>query len=181
MKVFIGYTEDILRKFDNDISWFNVKLFHEDSKAAFVLLKHIIKEYGYQTDYYVQYSKFKKPYLKGLFYNVSHSKGRIAIAIGESEVGVDIQKYTDVIERVKPKYYHEDDYEQNLLRMWVIKESYLKYIGIGLTNDLFNIRIKKDFVSYLDEKACYSCFDLDNQYALCICSSEKEKIEIINV
>ena len=85
--------------------------------------------------------------MKGLFYNVSHSKGRIAIAIGESEVGVDIQKYTEVIERVKPKYYHEDDYEQNLLRMWVIKESFLKYIGIGLTNDLYNIIIKKDIDS----------------------------------
>lgn len=182
MKVFIGYTEDILNRFDNDISCFHVKLFHEDSKAAFVLLKYIIEKYGYQTDYYVKYTEFKKPYLKGLFYNVSHSKGRIAIAISENEVGVDIQKYTDVVEKVKSKYYHEDDYEQNLLNMWVIKESYLKFIGIGLTNDLFNVRIKKDKVAYLkEEEAYYSCFSLDDDYALSICSNVKEEIEIINV
>lgn len=182
MKVFIGYTKDILAKFDNDISCFHVKLFHEDSKAAFVLLKHIIETYGYQTDYYVKYTEFKKPYLKGLFYNVSHSKGRIAIAISESEVGIDIQKYTEVIEKVKPKYYSLLDFEQNLLRMWVIKESYLKYIGIGLTNDLFNVRINENYVSYLDEeKAYYSCIDLDDNYALSICSSELKDIEIINV
>ena len=46
MKIYIGYTEDILKRFDNDISIFNVRLFHEDSKAAFVLLKYIIEKEG---------------------------------------------------------------------------------------------------------------------------------------
>ena len=115
MKIYIGYTEDILKRFDNDISIFNVRLFHEDSKAAFVLLKYIIEKEGYKTDYYVKYNKFRKPYLNGIIYNVSHSKGRIAIAISENEVGVDIQKYVDTIERVKTKYYHQDDYDRREL------------------------------------------------------------------
>ena len=47
MKIYIGYTEDILKRLDNDISVFNVRLFHEDSKAAFVLLKYIIENKCY--------------------------------------------------------------------------------------------------------------------------------------
>ena len=182
MKIYIGYTEDILKRLDNDISIFNVRLFHEDSKAAFVLLKYIIEKEGYKTDYYVKYNQFRKPYLNGLIYNVSHSKGRIAIAISENEVGVDIQKYVETIEKVKTKYYSPDDYDQDLLHMWVIKESYLKYLGIGLTNDLFNVRINKQLVEYQDyQKASYQCFNLDNDYALSICSEKKEDIEFIYI
>ncbi|MBQ9731116.1 MAG: 4'-phosphopantetheinyl transferase superfamily protein [Bacilli bacterium] len=182
MKVFVGYTDNILKRFDNDISCFHVKLFKEDSKAAFVLLKHIIEQEGYQTDYYVKYTQFRKPYLKGIYYNVSHSKGRIAIAISESEVGIDIQKNVDTIVNVKSKYYSESDFEQNLLRTWVIKESYLKYLGIGLINDLYNVRIGKEEVTYPDYgKAYYKCFDLDDDYALAVCNEKKEDIEIIYI
>lgn len=182
MKVFIGYTKNILDRFDNDVSCFHVKVFHEDSRAAFVLLKHIIEKEGYKTDYYVNYTQFRKPYLKGLFYNVSHSKGRIAIAIAENEVGVDLQKNVDTIEKVKTKYHHDDDYEQDLLRLWVIKESYLKYVGIGLINDLYNIRVSKETVSYPEyEDGYYKCFNLDDDYALSLCLEKKEEIEIIYI
>jgi len=182
MKIFIGDAKDILNKFDNDISCFHVKLFKEESKAAFVLLKYVLQKEGYQTDYYVKYTEYKKPYIKGIFYNVSHSKGKIALAIGENEVGVDIQKYVDTIERTKPKYYHDLDYIKNPLHMWVIKESYLKFIGVGLRNDLQQIRINKETVKHEEfEEAYYHLFDLGDDYAIALCSDKKEIVEIINV
>lgn len=182
MRIYIGNAADIEKNFDNDISCFNAKIFSEDSRAALILLKYIIKKEKLIIDFNIRYNEYKKPYIKGINYNISHSKGKIAIAIGDEEVGIDIQKKVDSISNAKKKYYHEDDYDQNLLHSWVIKESYLKFVGIGLRNDLYNIRIKKDTVEYDNyETAYYKCYDLEENYALAISMARVISVEIINI
>ena len=88
--------------------------------------------------YMITYGDHKK-----LYYNISHS-GEIAVCgFSDVPIGVDIELITDRNNESLIKRFSrsEQDYilndeervAENLLRVWTLKESYLKCIGIGLS------------------------------------------------
>ena len=90
---------------------------------------------------------FGKPYLDGstLQFSLSHTKGAVCAVFsdGESgEVGVDIERRDRrVSERIRERILSENEKllvssTEDLLRLWVQKEAFLKRLGTGIADDL---------------------------------------------
>ena len=130
-------------------------------------LKEILQnDFNYQLTN-LSYNKYKKPYLTNsdLFFNISHSKDIVVIAIDTSEIGVDIEFYDRFEEKNMNKIFSEKEVEQitksnnphkEYSKFWCMKESLLKCIGTGLKIDMRNVLDNEDeFIFEIIEKDNY--------------------------
>ncbi len=109
-------------------------------------------------------------------FNISHAGKLIVCAIDEHPVGIDIEKREEREYRLFRDIWSEEQEAQFPLedhfsfhQVWTAKESYTKYLGIGLQADLKNITVMKDgrildqgrlsgaAVRYLDVHSDYAC------------------------
>lgn len=119
------------------------------SLGAGLLLKKALAAKGIADDTTV-YGQNGKPYLSahaGIHYSLSHSERMAMCAVSEGEIGCDIEKVdashrplADSILSLEERrlFYSLANEEQRtglLFRLWVLKESYLKATGQGLTKD----------------------------------------------
>jgi 4'-phosphopantetheinyl transferase len=95
-----------------------------------LLLKHFF------TNAEIIYDELGKPFLSnGWKISISHSGDYVAIILNEKEpCGIDIEKITPKIERIKHKFLNETDLkhitsEQDLTIYWSAKEALYKYYG----------------------------------------------------
>ena len=124
-------------------------LFDEDKRlslGAGVLFEEGLKSFGI-GDGTLVYGKHKKPYLASqgnLFFSLSHSGVYSACAFYDKEIGIDIQKVKDVTDAVIKKVATDKEYAllssldekagaEEFTRLWTVKESYLKFLGTGLS------------------------------------------------
>ena len=133
------------------------KLYIEKNISSDDLLKKVLDEHKIKDD--IIYNDYGKPYLKGnkLYFNISNCDNYTVLVISSSEVGVDIEKIT-FKERVIDKIC--TDKEKKMIKtpedftiMWVKKESYVKYLGVGLAYGLKNVdtlKIKKFILKKVD-------------------------------
>ena len=77
-----------------------------------------------------------KPYVKNdkVYFNASHSKGLLALAVGKSEVGLDIESLSGkprpaVLGKFTEREKGEISSVQDFYRHWTARESYVKYLG----------------------------------------------------
>ncbi len=104
----------------------------EQSAAAWMILKNL------GIDGEIKKNKFGKPYIEGLpiKFNISHTDGAIAVALSDSEVGVDIQR-TDIRKisnRVMRRFFGDtfpDDANERI-RLWTELESRGKWLSCGV-------------------------------------------------
>lgn len=140
------------------------------SELSKELLQIVYKKiYGKDIDLEkIHKNEYGKPYYDSSFmFNISHSKNYICIAVGKSEIGIDIEeerKFSiDISKRILGK--DEDLIDNNLLKNWVIKEAYAKYCAKGLyidfrtinTNELVKSSMLKnistqDYICYVYSK-----------------------------
>lgn len=134
---------------------------------------------------------FGKIYLrdKELFFNTSHSNDYFAIAISSEEIGVDIEKIRCYDEKkllsLRKKCLTEKEKEsfpvtnESFIRLWTIKESFLKLLGTGINLSLKEVEVD-DKVSLKEQRANYKCFKIED-YILTISSFGKldYKLEMI--
>lgn len=93
----------------------------------------------------LHYTTTGKPYLKETPYqfNISHSHGYIALALGVAELGVDIQIHKppkeSLLQRVcspeEQQWFHTRPPSQNaedFSYLWVAKEAYVKFLATGV-------------------------------------------------
>lgn len=159
------------------------------------LLANGIKEYE------VGIAEHGKPYILGredIFFNLSHS-GNIAVcAISDSEVGVDIEKKRNFREGLIKKVFDDreiqdverstetiDDRNERYTALWTIKESVMKYYGIGIAMDPACIHVN------LGKKISVDCqafpeenlnifFNNYDEIMLTICSKNNNFNKVIN-
>ncbi|MBR4026109.1 MAG: 4'-phosphopantetheinyl transferase superfamily protein [Lachnospiraceae bacterium] len=189
----------------------HIDILNKTRKTEEMITKDIITEDIVQKDVWdIVYSKGGKPYIKNVdnfFFNLSHSGKWVVAAYGSREIGVDIEKIrqNSTYQKMAKRFFTEE--EQNYIysikdkteqqrrftRIWTLKESYLKYLGVGLKKDLlsFSFQIKNEKEAIVcdienpkpEVLQFYSYFlreDLEEAYMLSICS-EKSDIQIAYV
>lgn len=82
-----------------------------------------------------------KPCLEGVHFNLSHSGHWVALAVGDSPLGVDVEcfKTGRDPQKLARRYFTEEERryvgssQERFLRVWTAKESRLKCLGVGLS------------------------------------------------
>ncbi len=162
----------------NRIAKYGSKKRRDESLNGLFLLGKVLEMYGINT-YELSYTEKGKPYIDNLKYhfNISHSNEYVVCAVSDKEVGIDIEMVKDKITNIKPKITDEEmDDPDSLTELWTLKESFIKYLGIGITMDLKKIKVKreKDFfeINYLNNTCYAKMLKIDNYY-ISVCQASK--------
>lgn len=152
---------------DNDLSFF-INAVSEDRKSRIVkmksledvkrsllaelLVRRIARDiYGIGNEK-ISFSVkvYGKPYIKELedfYFNISHSGEWVVCAVGNQDVGIDIEKIKPLTKDIVCQHFSREENRvmSNLdltekkdyfFRLWTLKESYLKTKGLGLIDNL---------------------------------------------
>ena len=130
---------------------------------------------------------FGKPYAIGfphVEFNVSHSGDWVVCAVGEREVGVDVEEIKPIDLDIAKRFYtrnenrlvvssREEDRLKTFYLLWTLKESFTKYMGKGLSiplNSFEILRTERGFsvAGFEDELAMWSG-DMSEGYTISIC------------
>lgn len=118
-----------------------------------------------------------KPYLqKGkICFNLTHSKGLTALAVGKHEVGFDCESLSGkprpaVLGKFTEREKGEISSVQDFYRHWTARESYVKYLGEQLAALWRKVEFFGGKIYVRGEEACVPVlqFDLDG-YTFSIC------------
>ena len=125
-----------------------------------------------------------KPYIvgaDGFFFNLSHSGDYVALAYGDSPVGIDIEKTNvkdlKVAKRCfAPEEYDyitqgKDDWQKRFCKIWTMKESYLKYTGQGIRVALNSFIVDAERMCVKGKSCRFARWDLED-YILTVCADE---------
>lgn len=143
------------------------------------------------------YNEYGKPYVENnsIYYNVSHSKEYVICATSDDEVGCDIEFIKDVNINVAKRYFcfeeyqtiiKQDDILDTFYKYWVLKESFIKNIGLGLKQRLDSFCIDLDSLTVKqninNNNYYFHLYELDNyKYAICLLNKEDILIEYIDI
>ncbi len=127
------------------------KYLHEkEHKEGLRLLEYAIKEeYGIEKLPKIEKGIHGKPYFieGGPYFNISHTKGIAVCALGEIEVGIDVEQIRGISESMEKRVLSKEEREwvsgkereEAFIRLWTLKESYVKATGEGLSKDFREI------------------------------------------
>ncbi len=157
------------------------------SLGAGVLLRELVTS-GYDEDDVMGYSENGKPFVKepgGVFFNLSHAGKYAVCAVSDRPVGVDIetvQLFDDALVRHvfndgEAEYIcsSSSDINCGFTGLWTIKESLMKYFGIGMLLDPkdINVDLSLPISASADGYSCsglhFTQFGTDT-YSITVCS-----------
>lgn len=144
------YDEIDMNRMANLISIESIPDYRYFNDVKRYILSEVLKCIGYKfftgiDDYpIVKRGKYGKPYYDNceIYFNISHAGDYVVMAIGSSEVGVDIEpnRYIDFDRLLE--LFHPEEQKQvtqgylNFYELWCAKEAYLKFLGCGLSGKL---------------------------------------------
>lgn len=152
-------------------------------------------KYGYNTN--------GKPYLldyPDFHFSLSHSGNVVALAVSDREIGLDVQEYVIIKRDLAKRFFteeeqelllkqkDEDSYRKLFFMLWSMKESYIKYTGLGMSHglDTFHIDFDKNEIREKgnigqEADAKYIYFEPEELpgYAFSVCTKKTEKIRKI--
>ncbi len=162
-----------------------------------LLLKRALADKGKDhVDLLYEYNEYGKPRLSNIddfFFNISHSGDYVLLGVSDNEIGVDIERFRKFNPRIAQRFFTKEEYEDIMAPQdeeerrrlfflyWVIKESFIKHSGKGLSQALDSFRIDIDdndlITIYEEEKPSGLCFrhfnDLEG-YSIASCTHEKD-------
>ena len=116
------------------------------SAGAGLLLAPALAEFGINSiTADIDHNQYGKPYLKhhpGVYFSLSHSENIVMCAVADSVVGCDVQYSKCVQPKVAKRFFtpneqsklsYAKDMQDEFTRIWVLKESYVKYLGLGIS------------------------------------------------
>jgi 4'-phosphopantetheinyl transferase len=154
--------------------------FEKDKKlscGAYLLLKKLLTEENI-TDPLFKTGKYGKAYIcnyKNIYFNLSHSEKIVLCAISDKEVGADVEYIDPEIDlNIAKNYFYNSEYENimkaenkpdEFFKYWVLKESYMKYTGLGMNLKLDSFEIVIDDRIRLrndDKNLKFNLFNINN-------------------
>lgn len=167
------------------------KYIHIHDKAicvlSFMLLKFGLHDIGMKADNIeFAYKNNGKPYIKNekVFFNISHKDDIIICGLFDYECGVDIEKIKPYKQNLAERIYSSDEIklllqsdnkQEVFARIWTVKESYLKYKGIGIAANLQSVE------KNIQEDNLYIYSQRYNEYIISACLPVKSDIEVYEV
>ena len=130
--------------------------FEKDKKlsaGAYLLLKKLLSDENIKNPTF-KTGKYGKAYISNIediYFNLSHSDKIVLCAISDMEVGADVE-YNDpaIYLDIAKHYFYNSEYENimnadnpsdEFFKYWVLKESYMKYTGLGMNLNLDSFEI----------------------------------------
>lgn len=171
--------------------------FINDSKrsvcAELLLQYNLFQVVGRLVEMNVVYNEFGKPFMNHMdefSYNLSHSGKWVVIAYGSSEVGIDIEEIQSGKEDIADKFFTEEEKSfihaatgrertKRFTQIWTLKESYIKYLGTGLSTRLnsFSVNALDGVVTNQNgetqKRLRLKSYLFDTDYYLSVCSTEE--------
>ncbi len=147
--------------------------------GAGILLDAALKELGID-EYEIRTGEHGKPYISsvvrgndcsvdgsGIFFNISHSGSYVVLALSDKEVGVDIQELRRFDQKLIDYVFDEGDVavagelgggDSSFTRLWALKESLMKYSGLGMRLEpkKIHIQIETDSIANADKDASHN-------------------------
>lgn len=154
---------------------------------SFMLLKFGLYDIGLKTDNIeFLYKNNGKPYIKNekVFFNISHKDNIVICGLFENECGVDIEKIKPYKQNLAERICSSDEIkllsqsdnkDEEFARIWTVKESYLKYKGIGIAADLQSVE------KNIQEENLYIYTQRYNKYIISACLPVKSDMKIYKV
>lgn len=162
-----------------------VSPFHEGSAGSHTLLREALRQYAGAAAAAapLAFGPYGKPYLPdqpAVQFSITHSGDFWMCAFSDHAVGLDLQAEQDCDRaRLSSRFFHpsEDTYLRQqsyapFFALWAAKESYLKYTGQGITEDLsaFSV-VAPNGVFPTAPGVCLSPLPWQQAYALCLCTN----------
>ncbi len=154
--------------------------FDKDKKlscGAYLLLKKLLSDESI-TNPTFKTEKYGKAYIsnhENIHFNLSHSGKIVLCAISDMEVGVDVEYIDSEIDlNIAKHYFYNREYEnimnaknksEEFFKYWVLKESYMKYTGLGMNLELDSFEIVIDDTIRLkdnNENLKFNLFNIKN-------------------
>lgn len=195
-KLYRFISEDKLKKIIN----YKVMNSKKQSFYGELFLKYIlIKNFNFKfSEIKFSFNNYGKPYLtnNNIYFNISHSKNFVIIAVSDKEVGVDIENINTTIP-IDMKIFHleeqinflnlnEEKTRSLFFNLWTAKESYVKFIGKGLSIPFnqFYVDIFTNYIYVNNQKQSCNIKNLflSDRYASYVCSKNNsiDKYEEVN-
>ena len=137
------------------------------SLGAGIIIQKILNDNGFSENH-LKYSENEKPFIDGLFFNVSHAGDYVVGVVSDCEVGCDIEKAVNAPLEVAEHYFNpgeleyiksEKDKDKAFFTLWTLKESYMKMTGRGMSLLLDSFEIIPATTGYTlgksPEKRCF--------------------------
>jgi len=148
-----------VRLSDNELQNFT-DLKTEKRKVEFLACRIALKNL-FTEELILDHFTSGKPFIKEVKHlSISHSHNYIAIAFGETEIGLDIEKPQEKMLRLISRVLSEQENKTFLknpsielaCKLWGAKESVLKYIGDKNLNYRDDIKLQGNYACYLGQE-----------------------------
>lgn len=177
------------------------------SLVAEYLLIHSLKELGITEKVNVCIDpKTEKPYLENLplHFNLTHSGNWVGCVVDNNETGIDIEKVKNVRNGLADRFFSEmekkmlnecsckESSDDLFFKMWVLKESYIKAIGKGLSCPLSSFSVlphdNNNVELLLHDQTLpekyFRLYDISADYRCAVCTTNNQlprDVEILSV
>ncbi len=142
-----------------------------------LLCDYVLRQYGASL-FQVKHGPHGKPYVDGeLYFNLSHSGEYVVMAVGDKELGVDVQKKRSLSQAAAGFFLNPEEQacvkakpELPLINLWCRKEAFLKCIGFGWDNIHANrTSVMEQTLLFEKETYCLREHEINEEYILTVC------------
>lgn len=107
-----------------------------------------------------------------IHFSLSHTSHFVACAVADFEIGIDIQHLVNANEALMRRVLSDEEFEGVMLkegkprqelfaRLWALKESYLKAVGTGITDDFPAFSLENDTPRLINRPGSFSFYEFD--------------------
>ena len=145
------------------------------------VLYYLLKPYLGNTDFEFNIIGNGRPVLNkdNLYFSISHSNDYLVVAIGNTNISVDIEYIDNKRLKIKDKLYNDSTNKaiNDVIKDFTLKEAFIKYFSSSITVNLKTININDKFVYDNLNKLRYQSFKF-NDYYISVLKENEFNLEI---